>query len=264
MVPKAPILDRVNELERYITLVELAEAISVPLETLYNWRHKGRCGTVHRAYAQRVMAYQLDDDATTAVERVRGTQRIYRGLAVRGWNMDTICDQIGVKACGLKNVVSDGQRSKRGISKRAYAELKRIAGKLELQDPYDVLPAKSVNIVKGKARTWVDIGAWDMDTVHLEHIKPDVTGACGTMAGYYLHRNHDIPMCSQCNTARAINRRFPRLSVLMGVGSGTERPRRYNHDDVLILHGEGMSAATIAKELGAKRRTIDRIIARYV
>lgn len=200
MVPKQPVMDRLAEIMRYVPLAQLADRINVPLVTLYNWRTHD-AATVHRMYADRVMAYQLEGDATSSTERIRGSQRIYRGLACRGFGMRLICDMTGMSDSNFKNIVCDGPHTKRGIGPEAYRELVRVAGKLETQNPYDLAAtSKSVNVVKGKAKGsgWIDIGAWDLDTVHRADAQPDITGQCGRMAGVLIHLRQGEDLCPRC------------------------------------------------------------------
>lgn len=245
MVPKGPVMDRIAYLMDYVSLVQLSEETSIPLDTLYSWRTRSNDGVVHRMYAERVMAYELPADATTHVERVRGAQRIYRGLARRGFGMQTICDMIGLKVCSLKNVVCEGTSTKKSFGPELYRELLLVAAKLETQSPYDLTPlAKGVNVTKGKAKSygWIDIGAWDLDTVHRADARPDITGQCGKMPGVLIHLREDQPLCDACVYV-------------------TTDPHGHNKIDpfkLYELYCQGLVQAELAQLLGVTRELVSQ------
>lgn len=203
LVPLAPVVKKLWELEPYVPLVRIAKDCGVPEDTMRRWTYKARRNPkakCHRMYADRIMAYEMPDTATTSGQRILGAKRMTRGLAVRGFSAPYVCTLLGMDYDGFRNIVCDGPRVKRGFSSAAYTELRRIVEKLETQDPYDVLPTRGVNVTKGKARAagWVDIGAWDLDTVHLEKSRPDFTGHCGTLSGFIIHLREEQDPCGRC------------------------------------------------------------------
>lgn len=232
LVPLAPVVKRLRELEPYVPLVQVARDCGVPEDTMRRWVYKSprkKDAKCHRMYADRIMAYELPEEATTSAQRILGAQRMTRGIARRGFSAPYVCSLMGMDYDGFRNIVCDAPRVKRGFSAAAYAELKRVVSKLETQDPYDVLPARNVNTVKGKARSagWVDIGAWDLETIHLEKSRPDFTGHCGTLSGFVIHLREGEQPCDRCfeqnNGERASAVDPYRLKELIEAGDKTHR-----------------------------------------
>jgi hypothetical protein len=211
MAPRGPVIKRIEELRRHVSLVRIAKDTGIPISTIQNWftkEHKGEGKWVHRTYYDRIMAYELPLGIMTPDERIRGAQRIYRGLAVRGFTAQIICESLDISAGALKNVVCDGAKTHHTISPDTYDELVKVACKLETQDPHDLIPGKGPNVIRGKARAqgWIDIGAWDLDTVHRADALPDATGLCGRLTGALIHLREGQPLCAACQ-ARADNPR---------------------------------------------------------
>jgi hypothetical protein len=247
LVPLAPVYKKLRQLEPYAPLVRVAKDCGIPEDTMRRWMYKGardRKAKCYRYYAQRIMAYELPETATTSTQRILGAQRMYLGVAVRGWPMRYICELISLDYDGFRNIVCDGPRVKRGFSPEAYAELRRVVEKLETQDPADVLTGKGPAVLRGKARAqgWADIGAWDLDTVHLESSRPDFTGHCGTLSGFIIHLREGQDPCERCAEQQSGERASAldpyKLKALVEEGAST--------------HGEMAEVLGVSRDLVSK------------
>lgn len=263
MVPRGPMEERIAELRLYLTCQEIAERAGVHQTTIALSKRYHRMTHIDTHNA--IMKVRVHpEEQMTSEDRARGASRIIHGLVAKGFTHKSLTPFVPNTRMSLANLASDRDRtSYPSMSRFIYPHFIRMAEKLDAADPldYGVSPmAKKMNMVRSRTRHRAPLGCWDLDTIHLEDATPDWTGACGTSRGYYLHLKHDLytkseegkryVLCEPCCTAKSQATR-------------TGAHRTYDHDLVMKMYREGSPVEEICELLGARQRTIERIIRRY-
>lgn len=202
MVDRGPCTAHLRELSRYgVPVSQVSAKTGIPIKTLYTLtRKEGTPGWTHRTYAERIMAVQVPEGATTHEQRVIGATRILQGLGVRGWSMVYIGEKLFTTPSTLKKYTAkSGQH--RGMSHETYQQLVQIAQFCEMNDPAEHgVPLRAVRNISTRSinKGFYDIGAWDLDTVHLPESKPNQTGECGKVLGVLIHKREGQAVCLRC------------------------------------------------------------------
>lgn len=252
----------VAKLATVIGITEIARRSGVARTTLSCHLH-GRAGTTSRETISRVLAVRLlPGDFITSTDRGRGARRIINGLVAKGWTHAALAEYVPNAPRAVTALAAYG--GYRTIPAEVYEEYMRMAEKLDTANPLDhgvALKSAKRNRSLAKRNGHAPLGCWDLDTIHEEDAIPDWTGACGTASGYYLHLKHDLyvrregdkrfVLCSACCTAKA------------DAVAHHKTHRAYDHDLVMKMWREGTDVNEIVNLLGARKRTIERIIGRY-
>lgn len=181
--------------------------------------------------ANAIMGVVFDETDIFQADRIRGASRIMQGLAMAGWTVPVIAEEVGCSAETVPNWI--GARS---IGPGLYYKLRETAWQLEGKSPQDYgisLRVSRATISKARGRGYAPLTCWEYDTVHSADVYPEWTGKCGTTQGYYIHYRDKIPMCRNCYNANRVQKSFPELGYMMrlqgkGMTGKYEREPKWN------------------------------------
>lgn len=240
-----------------LSVSEVARRSKVSETTIHGYLKGSGNGLrgVSRKISEALLSVQLDSGHMTPDQLTRGAIRMLQGLMARGFTYDAIGQYVSVDGKTLANLVCEGSVRYRTPSVETYDELRIACEKLETADPASYgLSSRVIKgvIAKSRNKGFAPIGAWDLDTIHLEESQPEWTGACGTVQGYSIHYRQKIfPTCQPCKDAKTeYNRQF-------------KGPVISSHDDdIRALLAGGATYEEIMDALGICKRTIERFIRR--
>jgi hypothetical protein len=184
-----------------------AELAGVSPATVRNiiWGVKGRPLTtkVRTVIAEKILAVQPGVDALAGGARMdaTGTRRRIQALAVRGFPLGWLADQLGMIPGNVSRILR--QNTVEATTHRAIAALYR---ELENIDPaaFDINGRASTYIRNRAARKgWAPPACWDDEhDINDPQSFPDWTGHCGTERGLRLHYKHGpMPPCEPCKAS---------------------------------------------------------------
>lgn len=118
-----------------------------------------------------------------------GTRRRLQALAVKGHPIRDVLRGLRCNSMLMSVAFVEARNARRvaGI----YDELWNVEG------------PSPVGATRARNRGWAGPGAWDDATIDDPRAFPDLTGHCGTVKGYWIHRDRGIPRCQPCKDAEA-------------------------------------------------------------
>ena len=155
-----------------------------------------------------------------------GTRRRLQALYKQGFGLGFIAQVTGKPKAHIGRVII-GADSAKFVSFQTVRVVKEAYEKYRYVDPLDV-GVTPYNVVRAKASAlqhgYAPSSCWDDDCIDDPLAIPEWTGACGTVAGYGIHRREAVRIkgtettCVPCRTALQIRQAWPRLSEVMGIG----------------------------------------------
>lgn len=161
--------------------------------------------TIDRWDAARLMAVLPKETYIPAENRRVGSMRILQGLTLAGYTSQTIAEGLGTTTHGC---VKQYRQGKQIPGHEVYRSLVALAQKWEILSPADVGQDEAHTLrlrSYTQKRDYVPLSAWDYDTVSDPKAKADLTGRCGTVAGFEAHRRDGIPFYKACLCRAAHN-----------------------------------------------------------
>jgi DNA-binding CsgD family transcriptional regulator len=255
MVPADPARDRLILLRQYMELREIAALTGIPaprLSKIQNHNKMCRRADVCAILALPVPSVRVVDLAHGKIEwRQTAVPRILRGLSRAGYPTTYLAQRLGTtegvvstwRGCGRDRDVVPGIQ--------AYERIAALGRELEATSPAACeIDPRITAVVQGRAtaRGYAPLTAWDWDTIGDPAAEPEWTGACGTPAGYRIHRRDGIPLCERCRTAHARERR-ERKGGAPAEESAASGSAELRAEEIQHLAAFGVTDAEIARRV---------------
>lgn len=252
-VPVAPVRDHLGGLRKFMSLKEIQDITGISYHALSKYCRPERT-TLPTEHADILLALTVPTDRLTQAQRGTATRRILQGLMALGFTGEVIAQGLDLSPRTIKlwrAELEDEPIAHLTVSVNTYAEIRRLAEKLEAQRPEDHgVPEARAKLVRTRARKYgyAPLPCWDWDTIGDPDVFPEWTGACGTEDGYRIHLRDDIPMCEPC-----------KKSVTRGIAAGGSIMLSFSAWKFLRLtEKQDLSYQYIAKELGTRPETVRR------
>jgi hypothetical protein len=159
--------------------------------------------SMHRATWERIMAMQFVAPSGCGRVDPTGTRRRMQALAMAGYPLPFLEPLLNRKIAELGRIAC-GEQGKTYVHARLAEDVYRVYRRLinAKPDDFGISPASQRRVITfAKKRGYAPDHCWDSDTIDDPAAIPEWTGACGTYQGYWLHRNHGIPLCDPCRKA---------------------------------------------------------------
>lgn len=103
----------------------------------------------------------------------------------------------------LTSVVA-GEKAHRGITSGVHRDMELLydAFSDRVAEDYGIRRATTQRLrAEASRKGWAPPVCWDFETIDDPEAIPDLTGICGSQAGYSAHRRYGIPICDACRKA---------------------------------------------------------------
>lgn len=247
-------VDRVNEAREVYGMSDIGISRAVGGRINYSlfikWR-TGVCKTMTREKYNLVMGMRMERPkprghaikkkvATGAGVDPAGTVRRLQALQADGFTTAYIGDQLGI---GPKSVSALCRGESGYCLASTRDDVAVMYDKLEGVDAASELGVHTAKAIRNRSlkKGWAPRICWDPDTIDDPEAFPEWTGACGTVAGWRIHKMHRIPMCQPCLDAE----------------DTTAEPGQFSPAKFAAARiRAGLSKSALAKQLGVNESTI--------
>ena len=209
MVSGAPVREVLARVRSYhargMSHTQMAEQAGVPRTTIVMAVHRGN-DQMRRSSFQPLRRLKFEEPDPRSYVDPTGTRRRLAALWRDGFPLPYLAQELGTDRLNLQKTI----RGLRGRTSVTYARAKAVRelyDKLLMTRPEEVgvrPPSIRHASTLAEQRGCAPRKCWDPYSIDDPEAHPEWTGACGTPAGYEIHRREGIPYCDPCRKMQAM------------------------------------------------------------